>query len=111
VRGMFRVAVFAALVAAGTVLEGWWTVPVLAAIWVRVLPHARARVRTCMLGAALGWSVLLGWTALEAPLTLVARRVGGVLQLPGWALIAVTILFPARRAGAAARAARPAPHR
>jgi hypothetical protein len=111
VRGMFRVAAFAALVAAGTVLEGWWTVPVLATMWVRVLPHARGPVRTCMLGASLGWSALIGWTALEAPLTPLLRRVGGVLQLPDWGLIAVTILFPALLAGAAARAARPAPYR
>ena len=103
--------VFAALVALGTILGGWWTVPVLAALWVRMLPRLRSRVRSCMLGAALGWGGLLGWTAMEGPVGLVATRVGGVLELPGWGMVLVTLLFPALLAGAAARGAQPAPPR
>jgi hypothetical protein len=103
-----RTLVFAGLVAAGTVIAGWWTVPVLAAVWVRVVPRLRGAVRSCMLGAALGWGLLLGWTALEGPLDLLARRAGGVLELPGWGLVVATLLFPALLAGAAARVAQPA---
>jgi hypothetical protein len=106
---VLRTLVFAGLVAAGTVIAGWWTVPVLAAVWVRVAPRSRGAVRSCMLGAALGWGLLLGWTALEAPVDLLARRVGGVLELPGWGLFVATLLFPALLAGAAARVARPTP--
>jgi hypothetical protein len=105
-----RTLIFAALVAVGTALAGWWVVPVLAGVWVRVLPR-RKLVRSCMLGAALGWALLLGRTALEGPVSLLARRLGGVLQLPGWGLLLVTVLFPALLAGAAARATRPAPPR
>jgi hypothetical protein len=98
-------------VAAGSIIAGWWTVPVLAAVWVRVVPRLRGAVRSCMLGAALGWGLLLGRTALEGPVALLARRAGGVLELPGWGLLVATLLFPALLAGAAARAAQAAPTR
>ena len=110
-RRIFRSMVLAALVAAGTVFVGWWAAPVLAAIWVRVVPRLRSPVGSCMLGAALGWALLLGWTALQGPVGLVALRVGGVLDLPGWGLILVTLLFPALLAGAAARGTQPPPPR
>jgi hypothetical protein len=108
---LLRTIVFAGLVAAGTVIAGWWTVPVLAAAWVRVAPRSRGAVRSCMLGAALGWGLLLGWTALEGPVELLARRAGGVFELPRWGLLVATVLFPALLAGAAARVAQPAPPR
>jgi hypothetical protein len=111
VRRALRTLVFAGLVAAGTVVAGWWIVPVLAAVRVRAAPRPRGAVRSCMLGAALGWGLLLGRTALEGPVDLVALRAGGVLDLPGWRLIAATLLFPALLAGAAARVAQPAPPR
>jgi hypothetical protein len=110
-RRLLRTLVFAGLVAAATVIAGWWTVPVLAAVWVRVASRSRAAVRSCILGAALGWALLLGWTALNGPVDLLARRAGGVLELPGWGLLVATLLFPALLAGAAARVARPAPPR
>lgn len=106
-----RLATFAVAAAAGTAIAGWWTVPVLAVVWVRALPHLPAPVRTCMAGAALGWAVLLGRAALGGPVGVLARRAGGVLHLPGWGLILVTLLFPALLAGVAARTARPAPSR
>ncbi len=107
-RRVLRTAAFAALVAVGTTLGGWWTVPLLAALWVRVLP--RSGVRSCLLGAALGWALLLGGTAVDGPVGLVAQRAGGVFQVPAWGFVLVTLLFPALLAGAAARAARPPRH-
>jgi hypothetical protein len=106
---ILRTIVFAGLVAAGTIAAGWWTVPVLTAAWVRMAPPPRGAVRSCMLGAALGWGLLLGRIALEGPVELLARRAGGVLGLPGWGLVVATLLFPALLAGAAARAVQPAP--
>ena len=61
-----------------------------------------------MAGAVLGWAALLGWTAWHAPVMPLAQRVGAVFQLPSWGLLALTLLFPALLAGAAARAVRPA---
>ena len=100
-----RIVVLAALIAAATALVGWWTVPVVTALWVRVFPHAP--MRTSVLGAALGWAGLLGWTAWHDSVMPLAHRLAGVLDLPWWGPVALTLLFPALLAGAAARSAQP----
>lgn len=96
----------AALVAAGTALAGWWTVPLIVALWVLVLPR-RSEVSSCGLGAALGWAILLGWAGFEGPVALAARQTAGVFDLPAWVLFVATLLFPALLAGLAARAMQP----
>jgi hypothetical protein len=90
-------------VAVGTALAGWWAVPVVAAVWVWLSPAPGSPVRRAMIGAALGWALLLGWTALHGPIGPLARRAGGLIWLPGWALVLVTVLFPATLAGLVAR--------
>jgi hypothetical protein len=106
-----RVAVFAALSAAGTMLVGWWLLPLLAVGWVRVLPSTRNPVRTTALGAALGWAALLGWGALHGPLPALAVRMSALLQLPRWGFVLATLLYPALLAGAAALMVKPAEQR
>jgi hypothetical protein len=87
-------------VALGTVLVGWWAVPVVVALWLWLSPATSGSpVRRAMIGAALGWALLLGWTALDGPIGPLARRAGGLLRLPGWGLVVVTLLFPAALAG------------
>jgi len=98
---------FALAVAAGTAALGWWMVPVLAAVRVRVISRDRAPVASCMAGAALGWALLLGWAAWHGPVGLVARRVGGALDLPPWGFALLTLIFAALLAGTASRAAKP----
>jgi hypothetical protein len=100
--------VFAAVVAGGTAAAGWWIVPLLAAVRVRALPRERAPVVSSMAGAALGWALLLAWAALRGPAGAVARRVGGVLGIPPWGFIALTLVLAALLAGTAAQAVRPA---
>jgi hypothetical protein len=97
-----RLAIFAALVAAGTVVGGWWTVPVIAAVWARLLPSERRVRRTAALGAALGWAALLAWSARHEPILTVATRMSEVLDLPAWGFTAATLLFPALLAACAA---------
>ena len=86
-------------VAAGTALAGWWTVPLIVAVWLWLSPAAGSPVRRAMLGAAMGWALLLCWTALQGPSGPLARRAGGLIGLPGWGLVLVTLLFPAALAG------------
>lgn len=105
----FRVGLFAALTAVGTALGGWWTVPLVAALWVRVLPSDRRPISTPMLGAAAGWLTLLGIAALHGPIPAVTGVLSAVLQLPPWGFLFATLLFPAVLAGAAAILTRPAP--
>jgi hypothetical protein len=103
------VLVTAAAVAAATAYFGWWSVPLVAAIAARVFPHAP--VRTAALGGALGWGGLLAWSAWQAPVAPLLHRLGGLLHLPGWGLVALTLIFPTLLAGASARAVRTAPYR
>jgi hypothetical protein len=106
VRGVLRAILLASVIAVTTMGAGWWTVPVVAAIWTRVLPHAA--LRTSAAGAALGWAGLLAWTAWQAPVGPLTQRVSSVLMLPSWGLLALTLAFPALLAATAARAVRPA---
>ena len=106
---LLRAVVLGVLIAAATARLGWWTVPIVVAVWARVFPHAP--VRTSMAGAALGWAGLLGWTAWHSPLTVLTDRLAGVFGLPPWELVALTLLFPALLAGTTARAVRPASFR
>jgi hypothetical protein len=110
-RRAVRIVGFAALTAGGTVLGGWWTVPLLAAAWVRVLPSGRRPVRTTAMGATLGWAILLAWNARYGPIATLATSVSAVLELPKWGFLAVTLAFPALLAGAAAMLLKPAPAR
>jgi hypothetical protein len=106
-----RVIAFAALAAAGTILTGWWIVPILAAGWVRVLPRHRRGARTVALGAALGWGAILTWSVSQGPVAGMAVRLSSVLGLPSWGFTAATLLFPALLAGTAARLFAPSPSR
>ena len=105
-RRAFAVGMFALCAAAATAVAGWWTIPMLAAVWMRVLPRDAATVAICALGAASGWALVLGWAAAHGPVGTVARRVGGVFLLPGWGFVGLTLLFAALLAATAAAAAR-----
>ncbi len=104
-RRALAVGMFAFCAAAATAVAGWWAIPVLAAVWMRVLPRDAATATICALGAASGWALLLVWDAAHGPVGTVARRVGGVFLLPGWGFVGLTLLFAALLAGAAAAAA------
>ena len=105
------IALFAALTAAGTAAGGWWSVPLLAALWVRVLPSDRGGVTTTAIGAAAGWLGLLGVAAVHGPIPAVATTLSAVLGLPRWGFLLITLAFPAALAGTAAILATPASNR
>ena len=105
-RRALAVGVFALCTAATTAAAGWWTIPLLAAAWMRVLRRSDATATICALGAASGWTLLLAWDAAHGPVGTVARRVGGVFLLPGWGFVSLTLLFAALLAVTAATAAR-----
>ena len=105
---MRRALLLALVFAAATAAAGWWAVPIVAAIRVRVAPRDPRPVLSCTVAAAAGCALLLGWTALQGSAGAVAQRVGGAVGLPPWAFVLVTLLFPAFLAAAAAQAARSA---
>jgi hypothetical protein len=100
-----QIGAFAICAAAATSLAGWWLIPVLAALWVRVLPRTDSPASTCGLGAASGWTLLLFVDAAQGPAGAVARRAGGIFLLPAWAFVGLTLLFGALLAATAAIAA------
>ena len=108
-RRAVRIALFGVIAAAGTVAGGWWSVPILAALWVRVLPSDRNSVATVVFGAAVGWLLLLGMVAFQGPVPAVAAMCSAVLGLPRWGFPLATLLFPAALAGTAALLTRSAP--
>ena len=109
-RFLLRVLLLALAYGAGTVVFGWWAVPVLAVLW-GVIAFDRPRVgTTSALAGALAWGGILAWHAARGPLLPFADRLGGVMQQPGALLLVLTVVFPAAVAAsasvlAAARAA------
>lgn len=97
-----RVAMLVALVAAGTMVLGWWCVPVLGLLYGGARGTGRWLPLEAGIGAALGWAGVLAWSAPLGPLWQLAVRAGGVFGLPGWAFIAVTLIFAGLLAATAA---------
>lgn len=97
-----RVAVVAGATMAGTMLLGWWSVVAVGVVSGLVSRPGRGAVLEAGVGAALGWAALLAWSAVSGPVWLLAQRVGPVFGLPGMALLALAVVFPALLAGSAA---------
>lgn len=97
-----RVVIAAICIALGTVVIGWWTVPLVAFVYGVVSRGTRSPGVTAALAAALAWGGYLGITALGgAPIALLATRLALSMQLPTWGPWVATLLFPATLAGLA----------
>jgi hypothetical protein len=99
---MIFVLFVAAAMAALTWLLGWWGV-LLAALIVGFVFRAQGgggwRVA---LAGALAWGALLAADAAVGSAGVVYRTLGGVLQMPGYVLVLLTLAFPALLAWGAA---------
>lgn len=91
-----------ALFAFGTWGIGWWTVPVIGWMW-GATPGRPAHPVVTAAGAAAGaWAALLALAALRGPVGELAIKLGGIMGVAGWVLVAATVLLPALLAGAGA---------
>jgi hypothetical protein len=97
-----RILILALFVALGTILIGWWAVPVVALAY-GVLARARKRPgAVAALAAALGWGGYLAVMSFGgAPVGALATRLSVSMQLPAWGVLALTLAFPAFLAGTA----------
>ena len=104
-RLLARSALLAAAIAAGTWAFGWWSVPLVAAVWGWTAASFRRPVAVAALAAAFAWGALLAWSWLasagRAPA--LAEALGGVMRAPPAALVALTLVFPALLAACASQ--------
>ncbi len=81
---------------------GWWTVPVIAAIYALSSSNSN-RARIAALCAVGGWGTLLLLDAVKGPVGAMATRLGGVMSIPAPVLFLLTLIFPALLAWSAAK--------
>jgi hypothetical protein len=101
-RALLRITLLGGAFALATAVFGWWMVPLLGAVWGGVAVPGTRPASTAGGAAALGWVLLIVVTATQGPTWVVAQRVGGVMALPGWLLVVVTVAFAALLGGSAA---------
>jgi hypothetical protein len=99
---VLRLAMLAVLIAAGTMLLGWWSVPVLGLLYGGARGAGKGRALEAGVGAALGWAGVLAWSAPLGPVWQLAGRAGGIFGLPGWGFLALTLVFAGLLAATAA---------
>ena len=99
-----RAIVIAVLTIAATTAAGWWPLPILGAVW-GFLDRGPRTTAVVALGAAAGWGLILARYALRTSLVPYSTTLGRIMHLPGWALLAVTVLYAAGLAGFAAAVA------
>lgn len=99
---VLRMVILAVAVALGTVLVAWWVVPILGAVFGLLSRKSASPGLVAALGGALGWGGYLAIVSFGAPVGEFGRQLGQAMQLPSWAPMAATLLFPALLAGPAA---------
>lgn len=100
---VLRVLMLAIVIALGTVLAGWWAVPIVALGFGVLARGSRAPGASAAAGGALAWGGYLGLAAVGgAPVGRFAASLAASMQLPGWAPLLATLVFPALLAGLAA---------
>ncbi|UCF18175.1 MAG: hypothetical protein JSU87_09415 [Gemmatimonadota bacterium] len=93
----------ALLFAVASALLGWWTVPIVAALW--GWASTGRPWLSAALAAAAAWAALLLVTAFQGPVGPLAAKLGGVMGLPAVVLLMLTVILPATLAGSAAEVA------
>lgn len=101
-RGVVKFLLLSEAFAVATFGLGWWSVPLIAALWGAFAVPPGGRARFAALCAATGWASLLLLDAARGPLSEVAAQIAGVMRVPSFALYVLTLLFPAMLAWSAA---------
>ena len=101
-RNTIRFILLAELFAVATYALGWWTVPIVALLWSLFSPDAN-RAAVAGLAAAAGWASLLLLDAVRGQVGTMATSLGGVMGVPGFVLLLLTLVFPALLAWSAGR--------
>ncbi len=98
-----RILMLAIAIALGTILVGWWTVPLVALVYGVLLRGSDHPGMTAAAGGAMAWGGYLGLAIIGgAPVGSFDSSLAAAMQLPGWVPLVATLLFPALLAGLAA---------
>lgn len=102
-RGVLAFLVLTLAFAAGSIL-GWWAVPATAALGGALRPSVRYPAFQAALAAALAWA---GWLVADGitgggTLGVLMARLSALMELPAFALVTITLAFPAILAWSAA---------
>lgn len=101
--GTLRVIILALVIALGTVVLSWWAVPLVAAGYGVLMRRSPLPGLTAAGGGTLAWGGYLGLAMLGgAPVGSFAASLAASMQLPGWAPLTATLVYPAVLAGLAA---------
>jgi hypothetical protein len=100
-RSVVKLVLLAEAFAVTTFGLGWWSVPLVAAIWAAVSRSPR-RAEIAALCATGGWASLLLLDIVKGPVATMATQLGSVMSLPPAVLYLLTLLFPALLAWSAA---------
>ena len=87
--------VIALATACVTWVVGWWGVAIVALVAGYLFRRDGGRAWRVALGAAEGWGILLVVDLLGGRFAATASAVAGSMRLPAFALLLVTLLFPA----------------
>ncbi len=90
--------------AAATAIAGWWTVPVVAALWTVLLPRPGAALYAAIAGV-FAWGALLLWSAQSAPIGALDILLTKILGVPAGGPIVLTLAYAGLLAGSAAMVA------
>jgi hypothetical protein len=92
IRAAVRVALLAAAFALGCFALGWWSAAPIGVLWGWLgRSGGRDSVLLAGLGAAIGWSTLLGWTAIVGEAGTLIMTMSALFGLPGLLLPVVTV--------------------
>lgn len=93
-RGATRYLLATCMFALATWAAPWPVIPVVAAVMLLVAPRAfRPVMLACAAGTA--WGGILAWTAISFPLGRLAAEVGGIVHVPGAALVVLSVAVAA----------------
>ncbi len=96
-------AILTALMALGTWLLGWWTVPLIAALVALLDRNRKSSVVKASLAALLAWGILLGsQDVFGTSVTQLNRDLAKSLGVPTSVPLALTLALPALLAASAA---------
>ncbi len=91
-----------AAMAAGTWFIGWWTVPVIAAVWAVADRTDRALPLRAAVAGLTAWALLLAVQLPGGSLERLAGAVGAAIGVGALPLVVLTLVYPALLAASAA---------